>query len=200
LQELVARIIEAVPGGVVHIALDGSVLHANAEAARIFGIPLRNLSDCGAETFHEDGSPCPPEASPVARVFATAKPDGPRTIGIRHLDGIIVWAVVRAVPVFDAKGELDGAVVTFLDITERKRAEEELRRSEERWRSLASNIPDFVVIADRDTRLVSLNRVTAPHDEADVIGTRLLDWVDEGSRGDFLRAFEQAIEDENVVR
>jgi len=41
-----------------------------------------------------------------------------------------------------------GTVLTFVDITERQRAEEALQRSEEKYRSLVGNIPDVVWTAD----------------------------------------------------
>ena len=54
-----------------------------------------------------------------------------------------------------------GAVVTFLDITERKRIEEERQRSEQKWRVLAENLPDFVLMTTCDGRILFINRVLA---------------------------------------
>ncbi|NVL83900.1 hypothetical protein HWN75_27395, partial [Escherichia coli] len=37
-EELVRRILDAVPGGVVHVAKDGSIRSANPDALRILGL------------------------------------------------------------------------------------------------------------------------------------------------------------------
>jgi len=50
---------------------------------------------------------------------------------VRHSDGSIAWAVFTAIPLTDsAIDEVTGAVVTFLDITKRKRVEAEHQRLE----------------------------------------------------------------------
>ncbi len=46
----------------------------------------------------------------------------------RHRDGHAVWALISASPVFDAGHNFQGTIAMFTDITERKRAEEELKR------------------------------------------------------------------------
>ena len=74
-------------------------------------------------------------------VLTTGKAAGPTTLGVRKPNGELSWAVFRAEPVLDAEGGLAGAVVTFLDITERKRIEEERQRSEQKWRVLAAEPP-----------------------------------------------------------
>jgi PAS domain S-box-containing protein len=51
---------------------------------------------------------------------------------LRQRDGSELWVRMAATPVFNDKGEFDGALAMVSDITERKRAEEALRESEER--------------------------------------------------------------------
>jgi PAS domain S-box-containing protein len=46
----------------------------------------------------------------------------------RHRDGRPVWVMVSATPILDDEGRLQGAFAMHTDITERKQAEEELRR------------------------------------------------------------------------
>ena len=77
-------ILDAVPGGVVHGATDGSVVEANAEATRILGIASTILTQSFITSFEtttlrEDGSPCPVSEYPVARVLATGEPQEPVT-------------------------------------------------------------------------------------------------------------------------
>lgn len=60
-----------------------------------------------------------------------------------HTDGSIRWVMERAQPLVNDQGEvlLDGILI---DITARKRVEEALQHSEDRFRSLVSNIPGVV--------------------------------------------------------
>lgn len=134
-QELSRRLVEAMPGGVVHVAADGAIVRANREALRVLGLKLDELTnkytvDFQTETLFEDGRPCPVEEYPVSRALTSGCAQPPETIGVRRPDGTISWAVFTAVPIHDDDGATTGAVVTFIDITRRKQLERNLREAQ----------------------------------------------------------------------
>jgi PAS domain S-box-containing protein len=173
--ELTERILEAVPGGVVVVSTSGAVFKANAEAQRVLGLSFdaltrRFVSDFGPETFREDGSVCPVEDYPVSRCLATGEPQPAMLIGVRQPRGALAWAYFRAEPLRAPDGALAGAVVTFVDVSARLRAEAELRRSEERFRMLVESSPDHILVVDRDGRIGFLNRVAPSFAMHEVVG------------------------------
>ncbi len=141
-EELNRRIIEALPGGLVMVGPNGSIHQANSEAEAFLGLTWDRLSrrfvaDFEPETIREDGSLFPVDDYPVTRCLRTGRSQPPATIGVRRPDGSVRWGIFTAVPLLSPAGEPEGAVVTFLDITDRKHAEEALRTNEERYRIIA---------------------------------------------------------------
>jgi PAS domain S-box-containing protein len=67
------------------------------------------------------------------------------------------WLSVNASPIRD-EGGIKGAVVIYRDITERKRAEEELRRQRDLAEGLIDAAPAIVVVLGPDGRIVRYNR------------------------------------------
>jgi len=67
-------------------------------------------------------------------------------------DGKTRCLLLTAVPRMDKAGRYLGSFGLFRDITERKRAEAALRESEERYRLLADNAEDFVMMTHADGR------------------------------------------------
>jgi PAS domain S-box-containing protein len=67
------------------------------------------------------------------------------------------WLFFTAAPLTDEKGNVFGAVETLQDITERKRAEEELIRSERRFRTLLDFAPYSIVVFNMKGYVTYLN-------------------------------------------
>ncbi|MFG0330621.1 MAG: PAS domain S-box protein [Phycisphaerales bacterium] len=153
-QELNRQIIETMPGGMVRVRADGAIVEANAEAQRFLGLSFdqlraRYVEDFEAETIDEDGRPLPASAYPAVKCLESRQREGPLTIGVRRPDGSIGWAVFTAVPLIDSESDaVTDAIVTFLDISARKAAEEAIRRSERRLRRMVERLPAGAVYVD----------------------------------------------------
>ncbi len=63
---------------------------------------------------------------------------------VRSADGR--WFLARLLPYRTAADRIDGAVLSFIDITSRMRAEASVRMSEEHMRLVADNMPDFAIL------------------------------------------------------
>jgi PAS domain S-box-containing protein len=73
-------------------------------------------------------------------------------------DGSQFWANVVIDPIHDSQGALLGFAKVTRDLTEKKAAEEELRRSEERFRMLIQGVTDYAIyMLDPEGRITSWN-------------------------------------------
>ncbi len=196
-EELNRRIWEAVPGGIVHVSRDGSVKVANEAACKLLGLSYNELTrrfttDFEPETVHEDGSPFAAEDYPVTRALRTGESQAPATIGVRRPNGTIAWAIFTAVPVRNHdSGEVEGAVVTFLDISERKRAEAALRESEAKLRSVLDSAPYLIFMVDRQGRILFKNQSQREPAGAPALGSSLFEFVGSAHVDEVRRELEE---------
>lgn len=80
------------------------------------------------------------------------------TLKFQRKDGSILWTLTKASPLFDKQGDYIGNVSMHTDITDRKRALEDLKRSENYYRGIFENTGAATVIIDEDTTLLLCNR------------------------------------------
>ncbi len=70
--------------------------------------------------------------------------------------GTCLWA--KAAPLYDEAGKLTGAIQTIRDITERRRASQEIEQSKNRLSEILSFLPDATLAIDLQGRVIVWNR------------------------------------------
>src|SRR5208283_2017195 len=74
-------------------------------------------------------------------------------------DGSVLWLRTSKVPLRELDGRVFGVLGTYEDITERRQAEEALRESEDRYRTLVENIGEGIGIVDSTETFLFANPV-----------------------------------------
>jgi PAS domain S-box-containing protein len=97
-----------------------------------------------------------------------------------HPDGPVRDIHVVGHPVLSTSGHLVEFVGTVIDVTERKRAEEELRRSEAELRQILDLTPQLVAVFGPNGERLYANRVVL-----DYLGVSLEEWRKRSDRGEF---------------
>lgn len=160
--EKLANIIETTADAVIAISPDGSITLWNKSAERIFGYKAEEV--LGKSSFN--GFYPAEETTALRQIFFKMR-KGTQFINahsrITRKDGGIVDVSLTLSPVFDRSGELVSISAFSRDITFEKKAEEALRESEQRSRSLVEGVKDYaIILLDPEGNITSWNKGAEP--------------------------------------
>ncbi len=125
-----------------------------------------------------------------ARLFAEESQTSP--------DGQTRTLLTSKVPLHDPKGDTIGVLGTYMDITERKQAEEALQLNEAKFRSYIEHAPLGVFIADRSGRYLEVNMAATEmlgYTEAELLHLSIPDVLAPQSLEAGLQSFQKLIQD-----
>jgi PAS domain S-box-containing protein len=148
---------ENAPVGMAHVGPDGRWLRVNEALCRILGYAPDELT---AKAF-QDVTYLDDIAASIARVDQMRDGKIDRyDADKRYLrkDGTIVWARLTVSCVRKNDGSIDYLVTVVEDISARKYAEEELRKSEERFRSSLVHSPLPVLMYDDREQILAVSQ------------------------------------------
>ena len=140
---------------------DGRVVYMNSAAGRLSGrsvLPMLGISEY--PTFYQlnrpDGTLFTSDELPLQRAALFGEVQQNIEIMQRNLQGEEHNVLWNAAPLHAANGSLAGAVAVGRDITLQRKAEAELRSSEERFRSLVQFAPEAIFV-HRDGKWIYAN-------------------------------------------
>lgn len=135
----------------------GIITFYNEAAAKLWGRRPEINKDlwCGSwKIYKTDGSNLSLDTCPMAITLKEGRALEGEEIIIERPDGVRVNVVVHPQPIFNSKGELNGAVNTLIDVTDKKNKEQRLRESEGKYRDFSESLERMV---DERTRTLKLS-------------------------------------------
>ncbi|HTL89719.1 MAG TPA: PAS domain S-box protein [Leptolyngbya sp.] len=133
-EERYRSVVASLQEGIVVQNADSTILTCNESAAEILGLSQdqlvgRTSINSQWHTMHEDGSPFPSDTHPSILTLQTGQPYSNVIMGVYQPNGTLRWLSVNSQPLFNSgNSSPDGVAVSFADITDRKRAEEQIRQ------------------------------------------------------------------------
>jgi PAS domain S-box-containing protein len=160
------RALDAIPTGFCVCRADSGLVCYNRRAVQLWGraLPLGDPSSQHGSAFRRyspDGEPLRFESTPVARAMRTGELVIGAELVIERPDGSRVPVLMNVMPLKDASGRVEGAVCSFQELTERKRAEEALRASEAELQSVINRTPFMLVRCSRELRYLFISEAYA---------------------------------------
>jgi PAS domain S-box-containing protein len=169
-EQRLRALIEASPLAIVEVDLKGNVTFWNPAAERLYGWkaeealgePVSFVPDVGTGELDRIRE----------RLLDGQVIEGVETKRLRH-DGSLIDVVLSAGPVLDANGRVSRFMAVSADISERKRAENALRRERDFISTLIDSTATLVLVFDREGRFIRFNRASEQltgYSEEEVLG------------------------------
>ncbi len=144
-EERYRSLLQTLQEGIWVVDAQGRTTFVNPRMAEMLGYSADEMQGRPVRDFLEPGSD-----SGLNPLEARQRGNTAFELELVRKDGSQVSTLVRTSPLYDSHGNYTGTLAGLSDITQRKQAEEALRRSEERYRGLVSALPVVVYSALAD--------------------------------------------------
>ncbi|MGC8462980.1 MAG: PAS domain S-box protein [Acidimicrobiales bacterium] len=164
-----AAIVDSLVDGVMMVDAAGTIVRVNDALERLSGIPsswlmgkrlpdvLAHIVRSGTKLVDADGRPVPDEDNPVVRSLEQGRTSAGVVMGVLRTGLPTLWVQINAQAMVDADGTVAGAVATFSDVTEQRRAAHE-RGDEQRFlEALLDTLEEGIVACDTEGRMTVFN-------------------------------------------
>jgi len=170
-QNLFLQSINAMQEGYLVVDREGVVLVCNAGAERLLGVEAADLigqpmKRPGRRLIQENGEEFGPGQAPTAQALRTGQPQAAVVVGLERPGADTAWLSAKSAPIFRAEQAPPyAAVLTFTDISAKRKAEEALTAQEETLQrecdfqtAMLESLQSGIVACDASGTLTLFNR------------------------------------------
>ena len=168
-------IVDSIPGLIAVLDVSGEIERVNQPILDYLG---KSLEECRQwavdDTIYPDDRLAYLQA--FERAFAAGDPFEYEAVRVRRFDSVYRWFNMRGLPLRDLQGQIVRWYFLLTEVDDRKRAEDELKRSEARHRVVVETASDAVISIDESGAIVLANPATKRifgHEPEDLIGKPL---------------------------
>ncbi|MGI9470734.1 MAG: PAS domain-containing protein, partial [Rubripirellula sp.] len=154
---LLATLLETVPDSVYFKDSDSRFIRLSRSCARKFGLddPREAIGKSDADFFSLEHSR--KALSDERKIMESGEPILAEIEHETYEDKTEGWCSTTKVPLKDKKGKVIGTFGISRDVTEQKKAEQELGRERDLLKTIIDNVPDLIYVKDRAGRFVTAN-------------------------------------------
>jgi len=156
-ETMLRAILEALPQAVYTTDASGKITYYNGAAAELWGVrpELGKSEFCGSwRLYWPDGTPLPHNECPMAIALRDKKPSKATEVIAERPDGKRTSFLAYPSPLFDAEGNLTGAVNMLVELGDRKISDE----TEQRLAAVVESSDDAILTKDLNGVITSWNR------------------------------------------
>jgi len=159
-EERTRLILDSTAEGIFGVDTEGRISFVNAAACQLLGFSVVEMIDQQSHRLlhhhRSDGSDYPLEQCPMFAAYTHGQTSRVENEFLWCKDGKGLPVQYGATPIRKG-GKLVGAVISFSDITERRRAEERLQETERFFRSVLELAPDCLMVVDAEGAIRLVN-------------------------------------------
>jgi PAS domain S-box-containing protein len=157
-EERYRNLVETMKVGLTSIDEKGLLTYANEQFCRMLGYSMDEVIGRPTVDFYYDEEARKAQEKVFAKRNKGMRDPTPYEVAWRAKDGRKVHTILSPTPHFDADGHYTGSAAIQTDITERKRAEQELRKSQEELQAFMDASPVAVTWSDLQGNIQYINR------------------------------------------
>ncbi|TYQ24471.1 PAS domain S-box protein [Pseudanabaena sp. UWO311] len=184
----------AAPVGIFRTDAEGNSIYINQRCCEMLGLsPESTTGKSWQQALHPDD-----REYVIAEQIRTRRKNLPFHLEYRILrpDGSVIWVLGNAVAEKDNNGQIIGYVGTITDISNQKRSEEALQKSESHSRALISAMPDIIFRMNQEG--VYLEFLASPNfnvlgNLSEMVGTNVFDILSLEAAKQRLKSVQQVI-------